>query len=114
MEAVAQAYQEKADENLTIRRFNVTADGILPRDIIEEIQSNAPKQPIQLSIYSDIEAQELLEQEKESELKSELDLQQTMLDIKKKFGKNSILRGMNLKEGATMKERNAQIGGHKA
>lgn len=37
-----------------------------------------------------------------------------MLDIKKKFGKNAILKGMNLEEGATAKDRNSQIGGHKA
>ena len=41
-------------------------------------------------------------------------MQQAMLDIKKKFGKNAILKGMNLEEGATTKERNQQIGGHKA
>ena len=39
---------------------------------------------------------------------------EAMLTIKKKFGKNAILKGMNLEEGATAKERNAQIGGHKA
>ena len=41
-------------------------------------------------------------------------MQKAMLDIKKKFGKNAILKGMNFEEGATAKERNAQIGGHKA
>ena len=41
-------------------------------------------------------------------------IQHAMLDIKKKFGKNAILKGMNLEEGATAKDRNSQIGGHKA
>ena len=41
-------------------------------------------------------------------------MQETMLEIKRKFGKNAILKGMNLEEGATAKERNAQIGGHRA
>ena len=41
-------------------------------------------------------------------------MQKTLLTIKRKFGKNAILRGMNLEEGATGKDRNAQIGGHKA
>ena len=41
-------------------------------------------------------------------------MQEAMLEIKKKFGKNAILKGMNLQEGATAKERNSQIGGHKA
>jgi len=46
--------------------------------------------------------------------RSEKQIQHAMLDIKKKYGKNAILKGMNLQEGATMQERNRQIGGHKA
>ena len=54
-------------------------------------------------------------QEKENEeLEKERKMQQAMLEIKKKFGKNAILKGMNLQEGATAKDRNQQIGGHKA
>ena len=41
-------------------------------------------------------------------------MQKTMLEIKKKFGKNAVLKGMNLEEGATARNRNRQIGGHKA
>lgn len=53
--------------------------------------------------------------EKENEeLEKERKMQQAMLEIKKKFGKNAILKGMNLQEGATAKDRNQQIGGHKA
>ena len=51
---------------------------------------------------------------KEDEELREKRVQQAMLTIKKKFGKNAILKGMNLEEGATAKDRNAQIGGHKA
>lgn len=47
-------------------------------------------------------------------LEKEKKMQQAMLDIKKKFGKNAILKGMNLQEGTTTIERNKQIGGHKA
>lgn len=55
------------------------------------------------------------EQEQEQrELEREKRMQQAMLTIKKKFGKNAILKGMNFEEGATAKDRNAQIGGHKA
>ena len=50
----------------------------------------------------------------DEELAKEKRVQQAMLTIKKKFGKNAILKGMNLEEGATAKDRNAQIGGHKA
>ena len=52
--------------------------------------------------------------EKLKELEKEKHIQQAMLHIKKKFGKNAVLKGMNLEEGATSKERNNQIGGHKA
>ena len=49
-----------------------------------------------------------------AELEREKRMQKAMIDIKKKFGKNAILKGMNLEEGATAKDRNEQIGGHKA
>ena len=54
------------------------------------------------------------EQEEKAALDKEKKMQQAMLDIKKKFGKNAILKGMNLQEGATARDRNEQIGGHKA
>ena len=56
----------------------------------------------------------LKEQEEKAALDKEKKMQQAMLQIKKKFGKNAILKGMNLLDGATAKERNEQIGGHKA
>ena len=53
-------------------------------------------------------------EKEEAALEKEKRIQHAMLDIKKKFGKNAILKGMNLEEGATAKDRNSQIGGHKA
>ena len=53
-------------------------------------------------------------EEEEAELQREKKMQQALLSIKKKYGKNAILKGMNLEEGATAVERNKQIGGHKA
>ena len=68
----------------------------------------------QLDLFTDYSAsQSLLEKENE-ELEKERKMQEAMLEIKKKFGKNAILKGMNLQEGATAKDRNRQIGGHKA
>ena len=60
--------------------------------------------------YKKIEQQN---KEKESKRKKENNLQHAVLDIKRKYGKNAILRGMNFEEGGTMRERNKQIGGHK-
>ena len=64
----------------------------------------------QLDLFTDYEAIRKQEQELEKEKK----MQKAVLEIKKKFGKNAVLKGMNLEEGATAKGRNEQIGGHKA
>ena len=63
---------------------------------------------------ADYAAQEAQQEQEQQELEREQKMQTAMLNIKKKFGKNAILRGMNLEEGATAKDRNQQIGGHKA
>ena len=55
-----------------------------------------------------------IEAAENADLEREKRMQKAMIDIKKKFGKNAILKGMNLEEGATAKDRNEQIGGHKA
>ena len=67
------------------------------------------------AVLQDDEPPASVQQEQEQqELEREQKMQTAMLNIKKKFGKNAILRGMNLEEGATAKDRNQQIGGHKA
>ena len=68
----------------------------------------------QLDLFTDYKAKEQEQVKEEAALEREKRMQQTMLTIKKKFGKNAILKGMNLQEGATAKDRNEQIGGHKA
>lgn len=78
------------------------------------VQSRTRKKPQQLDLFTDYEALEKKEQEEKAALDKEKKMQQAMLQIKKKFGKNAILKGMNLLDGATAKERNEQIGGHKA
>ena len=64
--------------------------------------------------FTDYDALEQERDKRQKELDKEKRLQQAILDIKKRFGKNALLKGMNLEEGATTKERNNQIGGHKA
>ena len=68
----------------------------------------------QLDLFSDPEAEEQARQARQNQLQRERQAQQVVLDIRKKFGGNAILKGMDLKDGATTKDRNAQIGGHKA
>ena len=68
----------------------------------------------QLQLFRDYEEVKGGREKEEAALEKEKRIQHAMLDIKKKFGKNAILKGMNLEEGATAKDRNSQIGGHKA
>ena len=98
------------DPRLLIRRINVTANRL-------KDENDAKRQQLaseQLSIFDDIETLDRERREEEASLQKEKQIQSAILEIKKKFGKNAILRGMNLMEGATAKDRNAQIGGHKA
>ncbi len=108
-EAVMRAYDENVDRNLTVRRINITANRVIPETEIE-----IEKAPEQLSFFEDFEEKEKRRAEEEAALEKEHRMQETIVGLKKKYGKNSILKGMNFKEGATARERNNQIGGHKA
>ena len=92
-----------------MRRLSLTANHVVP-----EGSKPTRKKPQQLDLFTDYEVLEKKEQEEKAALDKEKKMQQAMLQIKKKFGKNAILKGMNLLDGATAKERNEQIGGHKA
>ena len=108
--AAAELYDRIADENLLVRRLNIVANHVLP-------ESAAPKKNEgfqQLDLFTDYAALQAEQEQERAALDREKKMQQAMLTIKKKFGKNAILKGMNLEEGATAKDRNKQIGGHKA
>ena len=108
MEAVAALYDEIIDKTLLVRRLNVTANHI----VTEEYQRRKGREPRQLDLFEGIDID--ADKEREASLDKERRVQETVLEIKKRFGKNSILRGLNFADGATMKERNRQIGGHRA
>ena len=97
------------DRTLLIRRLSISANRLLRED-------EAPKQDEteQLDLFTDYAAREKQQAEHEAEHARERKIQKTMLGIKKKFGKNAILKGMNLEDGATARERNQTIGGHQA
>ena len=108
--AVSDLFDRIVDKNLLIRRLNITANHVLP-------EADAPKKNDgfeQLDLFTDYAARDARQKQERAELEREKKMQQAMLTIKKKFGKNAILKGMNLEEGATAKDRNSQIGGHKA
>ena len=110
MKATAELFDRIVDPNLLIRRMYVVANHILPEDKIPS--DNA--EPVQLDLFTDYTAVEAKKKADGEEEAKERKIQEAELAIKKKFGKNAILKGMNLEEGATAKERNAQVGGHKA
>ena len=97
------------DPKLLVRRLYVTAGRA-----VAEGQKRKEEVYEQLDLFTDYAALEEERKKEQETLARERKMQQAMLDIRKKFGKNAILKGMNLEEGATARERNGQIGGHKA
>ena len=91
VEGIVKLYEKITDKSLYVRRMNICANNV-------HFQSD-----LQLELF-----------ENPFNDQKELNLQKAALSIQKKFGKNSLLKGMNLEEGGTTIERNAQIGGHKA
>ena len=110
LDAALELFDKITDPNLFIRRVNVTANHVLSESVLKREKDK----PQQLDLFTDYEAEaKKLEQEKKADTK-EKNLQHVLLNIKNKFGKNAILKGANLQEGAMTIERNQQIGGHKA
>ena len=109
-DAVLGVYDTKVNSKLSIRRLTITANRLVGEDTAQQ----EPEAPVQFNLFDNVEVQERRLQEEEAKLKRERKIQEAMLDIKKKFGKNAILNGGSYLEGATAKERNKQIGGHKA
>ncbi|NLK04644.1 MAG: DNA methylase [Clostridiales bacterium] len=105
IEAVMDLYSQIVNKNLYIRRINIAANRVVDERSIEKTESFE-----QLSLFTEQSKKE----EETAALEQEKKMQQAVLDIKKKFGKNAIIKGMNLKDGAMAVERNKQIGGHKA
>lgn len=110
VDAVLGIYDEKADPKLTVRRLTVTAN----RLVREEEALREPEPPVQFSLFDDPAARERQLREEEVKQERERRIQEALLDIKKKYGKNAILSGGSYLDGATARERNRQIGGHKA
>lgn len=109
MDAVVELYERIVDKNLLIRRINITANHVIDEAAVQD-QDNYE----QLNLFTDYFNEEEKKKEEEEALKREKRMQMAVLEIKKKYGKNAILKGMNLVEGATTLDRNRQIGGHKA
>ncbi len=97
------------NKELLVRRITVTANHLIQEEKVQKKENYE-----QLSLFTDYAAENKEKEQEEAMLEKEKRLQQAMLDIKKKYGKNAILKGSNLQEGATAQHRNSQIGGHRA
>ena len=103
MEAAINLYKKIIDKNLLIRRINITANKVINESKVRKSEYE------QIDLFKNYQE----ESKRKNKEKKEKRLQETMINIKNKYGKNAILKGMNLEEGGTTIERNIQIGGHK-
>ncbi len=109
VDSMMNLYQEIVNYRLLVRRINVTANHVINENKAVEKTSYE-----QMSLFVDYEAEERIKRQEKEEQKKERCLQEAVISIKKKYGKNAILKGTSFQEGATTIERNNQIGGHKA
>ncbi len=108
-DAAMELYDKIVNSDLLVRRISITAGKVIPEDQVQNTMEFE-----QLDLFTDYAAL-LDERQKENEkLEKERRRQEAILSLQKKYGKNIILKGMNMLEGATMRERNGQVGGHKA
>lgn len=107
--AVLELYDRIVDRGLLIRRLTLSANRLID-------EASAPKREtdMQLNLFTDYTVQEERREEAEAAYARERKLQETMIGIKKRYGKNAILKGVNLEKGATARDRNRRIGGHRA
>lgn len=108
-EAVMELFDRIVNPQLTVRRIHISANHILDEQQIPAIEMRE-----QMDLFTDYEALTQQELQENKQLEKEKRLQQATLQIKKKYGKNAVLKGMNLEEGANTIQRNKTIGGHKA
>ena len=110
MDAVTSLYDTIVNPNLLIRRLTLATNHV----VSEEKANEASNAPVQLDLFTDYDALEKQNKAQREALAKERRMQEALLNIKNKYGKNSILRGLSFEDGATAVERNKQIGGHKA
>ncbi len=109
--AVTRLFERIADRHLLIRRLYLTAEGVVDEASAQEQPEDETEQ---LDLFTDYDARRAEREAQREILERERRLQQAILGVKNKFGKNAILKGTNFVEGATARERNGKIGGHKA
>ena len=109
VDAVLELYDRIVNKEFLVRRLSLGANHVEEESALQEEESFE-----QLDLFTDYAALKKEREEEKEKLLRERKLQEAMLDIKKRYGKNAVLKGLNLAEGATAVSRNNQIGGHKA
>ena len=108
IEAVLGVFERVVDPDLLIRRVNIAVCGLIPES---QIPAEAPEQ---MDLFTDYEELDRKREEAKAKEAKERSIQRAVLALQDRYGKNAVLKGMNLSEGATTIERNGQVGGHKA
>ena len=109
IDAFLALYDRIVNPILLVRRLTLTVNNVVRENNVSTVH-----EPVQLDLFTDYAAEEKKQKEITKRQKKERRIQEARLKIKRRFGKNAILKGLNFEEGATARERNAQIGGHKA
>lgn len=112
MNGAAELFDHYVNPDLLIRRLNLTTNHV--KDEVMLNDNTTTENYEQLDLFTDYEALDKQKKAEKARLEKERRMQEAQLKIKQRFGKNAILRGLNFEEGATAKDRNKQIGGHKA
>lgn len=107
--ATLRLFDQITDKSLLIRRLNITTNHVLNEKTLEKRDQNE-----QLDLFTDYDALLKLRENEKTALEREKRMQQAIISIKNRYGKNAIFKGMNLQEDSTALDRNRQIGGHKA
>lgn len=109
MEAVLELYDRIVNPLLLVRKISLVAGKLIPEQEVME-----QKQYEQLNLFTDYSVKEKEDEKQKQELEKEKRIQKAVLNVQKRYGKNALVKGMNLEEGATSLDRNNQIGGHRA
>lgn len=105
--AILGIYDDNVDRKLLVRRLTVVVGSLVARDSVKQAKE------VQLDLFADHEAEECRQKERKAKAERENRMQKAALTIQKRFGKNAILRGTDFEDGATLRDRNSQVGGHK-
>ena len=109
VEAMLGLFDRIVDKKLLVRRVNISANRVVNESTVDTF---APME--QMDLFTDYEELERKQKAEQAALEREKKAQKAIIELRKKYGKNAVLKGMNLQEGATTKDRNEQVGGHKA